>query len=289
MLNKLVSYSKKAAVFAAFFSITLAHQTASSVEKTETYKDLIEKAYNLSLQQDRTQALSILVGASKREAKRGLPQKELLTAIEEVANIFYSDKTQQLHELALSLKQADPAAALTKLNEAGRLEPDNLTILLETQRLLLATNDCSGALKLGEKILELDPYSEGARLHSAQATVCIGKFDQYLSFANSPNTETQSIYWLITDVERLFKKAEFDSALVKITQTEKLKSTYPESFYWQWRIETELKQKNDKSGQKYVSACRKLTPRQFREFSSDPNLCRRVAEVENSLKKSHNP
>ncbi len=283
---------KGAAVIAAFFISVGSFASDKSTEKTETYKDLIDKAYNLSVQQDRPQALSILVAASKRESRRSSPPKELLAAIEEVANIFYSDKTQQLHELALSLKQNDPAGALAKLNEATRIEPDNFTVLLETQELLMAVGDCSGALKLGERMLEMNPYSDAARLHSAQAAVCIGKFDLYLTYSNSGGGDLKgplSIYWQMANVERLFKKAEFDAALEKTAIIEKQNSGYPEPSYWRWRIENEQKTKSEKSGQKYLSACRKLTPRQFRDLGTDPNLCRRVAEVENWLKKSHNP
>jgi tetratricopeptide (TPR) repeat protein len=184
----------------------------------------------------------------------------------------------------------DPSLALSKLNEASRAEPDNLSILLETQSVLIGTGDCSAALKLGDKILETDPYSEMAKLHSAQAAVCLGNFEQSLTYAPADIAKSAlSLYWQEAQVERMFKKSEFSEALDKLTQMEKQNPNYPETSYWRWKIEAEQKLKNEKSGQKYVAACRKITPRQFRELNPDPNLCRRVAEVENSLKKSHNP
>ena len=284
--NLSFKFVKRATLSVALFFIS---GPIVAAEKAETYKDLIEKAYNLSLQQDRAQALSILVGAAKRETHKGSAPKELLSAIEEVSTVFYSDKAQQLYELALSLKQTDLALCLAKLSEASRLEPENLSIQLEIMRAMIGSGDCSGAQKMSEKILETNPYSDQVRLHNAQSVLCLGKLEP-TPFAPSDLTKNSlSLFWQQISVERMFKKAEFSEALDLLDKMEKQSSFYPEASYWRWKMETELKIKNEKSAQKYLASCRKITPRQFREFGSDPNLCRRVAEVENSLKKSHNP
>ncbi len=260
----------------------------------ETYKDVIEKAYNLSLQQDRYQALSVLVFAARREVKKDLRKsvvpKEIINAIEEIGHIFYSDKTQQLHELALSLKQNDPNAALAKLYEARRMEPDNLTLLLEAQRVLLVLNDCSEALKTGEKVLDYNPYSEEAKLHNAQAAICLGRLDSPLAALPQDINKRSPLvsYWQLIEIEKLYKQSKFDLAIEKVSILQKINPQFPEPLYWRLKIETEQKKKTEVLAHGYIAACRKLTPRQTRQFSLEPHLCRRVTEVENSLKKTHN-
>jgi tetratricopeptide (TPR) repeat protein len=278
---------KRATLVVALF---LFAPTLRAANKSETYKDIIEKAYNLSLQHDRQQALMILVSAAKKETRKSALPSDLASALEEVSSLFYSDKAQQLYELALSLKQTDPPLAMSKLNEASLLEPDNLSILIEMQRVQIETGDCSSALKLGDKISEINPYSEMEKLHCGQAAVCAGKFEVYTACSPAdPNKGSLGIYWQVANIERLYKKAEYSDALEHIAQVERANPRYPEAQYWRWKVEAELKQNNEKSGQKYLTDCHKLTPRQFRDLSPDPKLCRHLAEVENSLKKSHNP
>jgi tetratricopeptide (TPR) repeat protein len=284
-----IRFWKRAAFGAALFLSWAAFPANKSTGK-ETYKDIIDKAYNLSLQHDRPQALTILVSAAKKESKKGPIPSELLSALEEVSGIFYSDKAQQLYELALSFKQTDPQMAMSKLSEASLLEPDNLSILIEMQRVQIETGECSAALKLGEKISETNPYSDIEKLHCGQAAVCAGKFDVYAGCAPADLSKgSLSVYWQIVNIERLFKKAEYSEALERLTQVEKVDPRYPESQYWRWKIQGQLNQNNEKAGQKYLTECHKVTPRQLRDMSPDPKLCRRLAEVENSLKKSHNP
>ncbi|HWU44304.1 MAG TPA: hypothetical protein VN132_12725, partial [Bdellovibrio sp.] len=88
--------------------------------KAETYKDIIEKAYNLSLQKDRQQALNILLSALQKETR---PQNiaELRKVLSDVSHVFFSDKAQQLYETGISFRKTDLNQAQTKLTEALRI------------------------------------------------------------------------------------------------------------------------------------------------------------------------
>lgn len=277
---------KRAAIFAALF---LFCEHSVYAEKTETYKDLIDKAYNLSLQQDRPQAISILVTAMKRESRKAQPPKELTQALEDISTMFYSDKAQQLFETGLSLKASDPALAVSKFNEALRLEPENLSIQTETIRLQIYSNDCAGAQKLIKKIQEINPFNDTIRLHAYQSAICLGAYDQADQPTQIENKKSQNYcFYGAAEIERAYKKAEFNKALDRLTALEAACKQYPELYYWRWKIESELKMKNEKSGLSYIAACKKLSAKQVRELAGDPNLCRRIVEVESVVKKSHN-
>lgn len=256
----------------------------------ETYKDIIEKAYNLSLQKDRAQAVSILTGALKREGKKSAAQKELAAALDQVSKVFYSDKAQQLYELGLSLKSTDPATAISKLQEASRLEPDNMSIEIALGRQSLSGGDCDGALTRLNKQKDLLPASEELRLLAAQTSLCLGKFEDYLSYRNSQDTKhsTLAAFWQSAETEYLFKTGAFTKAQDSAEALQKLDTSFPESNYWKWKADTELKQKSDKSAQKYLNLCKTLNSRQFREYLPEPQLCRRTAEIETFLKKNNN-
>lgn len=258
--------------------------------KTETYKDVMEKAFNLSLQRDRTQAVSILLGALKRESKKGRTPKELQNALSQVSHIFYSEKAQQMYELALSFQASDPAMALGKLQEAARLEPENMSIELSIARVQIMTNDCDTAARTISRNKEQIAYLEEAQLVQAQAAVCQGQFESYLTLKpKDAKKSTLQIFWVSLDAEYQFKIGAFAKVKEIVLTLQTLEATFPEASYWDWKSARELKAKSDKSAQKYLSQCKSLSTRLQRQYQAEPNLCRRTVEVETFLKKNNNP
>lgn len=276
---------KKAAVLAAFL-----FSTNVSAAPTETYKDIIKKSHNLSLQKDRTQSISILLNALKREEKKSVAQRELATALDQVSKVFYGDKAQQLFELALSLKNSDPALAVSKFQEAARLEPENISIELALAQMALSANDCDGALNRLTKQKELSPYIEDIRLAMAQAQVCTGKFEDYLVSKGDLNIAKSnlSLFWQMVEAEYLSKTSHFVKARDLVQPVQKAHPTFPETYYWLWKTAVEMKVKSEGFGQKYLTTCKGLNSRLSREYFQEPQLCRRITEVETFLKKNNN-
>lgn len=275
----------------ATIAVALFFTKFSAAAAGETYKDIIEKAYNLSLQKDRAQAISILTGALKKEGKKSAAQKELAAALDQVSKVFYSDKAQQLYELGLSLKASDPATATSKLQEASRLEPDNMSIEIALGRLALSSGDCDGAANRISKQKDLLQASEELRLLAAQVSLCQGKLEDYVNFRGVQDTKKSafSTFWLSAEAEYLFKTGSFGKVQDLTESIQKTDARFPEASYWRWKAETELKQKSDKSAQKYINLCKTLNSRQFRQYLPEPQLCRRTAEIESFLKKINNP
>lgn len=264
---------------------------STSNASTETYRNIIEKAHNLSLQKDRSQAVSILVGALKRESRKSAAQKELSAALDQVAKVFYSDRAQQLYELAISLRSTDAATALARLQEASRLEPENASIEIALARQSIAGGDCAGAATRAEKQKDLAVAIEELRLLTAQAYVCLGRFPEYLALKNSQDIKQSSytVFWQTLDSEYFFKTGAFAKALDSALAAQKTDPSFPEPLYWQWKAETELKAKQVKSLHKYLNLCKTLNSRQQRQYLPEPQLCRRTSEIETFLKKNNNP
>ncbi|MBX3019293.1 MAG: hypothetical protein KF767_15505 [Bdellovibrionaceae bacterium] len=258
---------------------------------TETYRDIIEKAQTLSLQKERGHALQLLTSSLTRESKKGPAPKELVTALEEVASLFLSDKAQQLYELALSLRENEPQLALQKLADAAKLEPDNLQIQLEQFRVSSILGNCNEAgaaiLRLYESLSTL----EVVRLAAAQAQLCRNQLDDAQKIRNGFDFRKSPLMpvWTSTDVEILLRQKKGDKALESLAQAQKVDPDFPETYYWQWRAEQDLKKVSEKPGPKYVALCKSLSPRSYRRYLAEPFLCRRVQEVESSLKKNNTP
>ncbi|WP_413559241.1 hypothetical protein [Bdellovibrio sp. HCB209] len=271
----------KAALGAAF----LFSSPAFSQSKSETYKDIIEKAYNLSLQKDRQQALNILTAAIARES-RPAAQAELKKATVEVAHVFFSDKAQQLYETSISLKKTDLNQAISKLAEAQRIEPDNLTVVMEQARLQIAKGECSNAQEALQKSVKLMSFDEELRLVNAQTQVCAG---QWVEYSKNPEVSdsrksTYQKYWMALEVERQLKLKNLTKASETAQSLVKLDPKYPEGHYWIWKISLALKKSNLEEAQKYVMTCKNISASQYRQYMIDPMLCRRAQEVESEIK-----
>ncbi len=274
------------AVKAVLFFVTVGF----AATMTETYKDIIEKAYNLSLQKDRTQAVSILLSALKKEAKKSASQRDLAIALNQVSKVFFGDKSLQLYELALSLRVTDPNLGISKLQEALRLEPDNSSIEIALARASIFQGDCGAALARTSKQKDLVHYIEEIKLVESQAQVCLGKFDEYL--VNRAEVDLKrsplALSWQALESEYLFKTGNFAKTRENSMNLEKLDRAFPESHYWVWKAEVELKMKAEASGQKYLNTCKSMNGRQARDYLFEPQLCHHTAEVETFLKKNNN-
>lgn len=267
----------------SFFSPSLPAQTKAI--KSETYKDIIEKAYNLSLQRDRQQALNILASAIKRETR---PSNilELKKTMSEVATVFFSDKVQQLYETGVSLSRGDVSQAYEKILEAARVEPDNSLIVVELARLMIARGDCKGAFETVRKQAVLVPYDEDLKLAQAQAWACQSKWAEYQKILDSVSLKKSSLqkFWYALEAQRFLDLNNPAKCLESLNQLRKIDDKYPELFYWTWKLSRQQKKSKPEEAQKYVMTCKNISANQYRQYMIDPMLCRRVNEVEGELR-----
>lgn len=261
---------------------------AGAAKGTSSEKDIIERAAQLGARKERKQALELLSHSLAKETnKKTSAYREILTAFEEIALTFYSDKAQQLYELGLSLRMTNPTAALQRLTEASRIEADNVLLRIEKSRLQAALGDCSKADELSRELLKEAPVLEAAQLLAAQTAVCQSEYDRANALRGEVEikSSTMAIQWLSLEAHQAMKQNQHHKVLDLVTQMKKLEPRFPETDYWQWRAERALKKDSEKSAQSYLNSCKSLSPRLAREFSSEVNLCSRIAEVDQSIKR----
>lgn len=290
---KTLRMTGKAAQRAAFsfliFSVALA-QTHKEPLAPESPREAIARANSLSLQKDRLQALYVLKNAIKKESKKTSSSKEIIQTLHDLAFVFYSEKAQQLHEVALSLLSTDLPAAQLKMKEALKMEPDNFSLEMTAARIGIAMGDCGSSFERLAKYKDFIPYVEDLRLGTAQAQLCLGKIPEATTLKNSTDNKLSelAIFWVTLEAESLFRQNLLSKLNELISTNSNLKGN-PELSYWKWKSEVELKQKAEKSAAAYINQCKVLTKRQIRNLLFEPNLCRHMPEVENYLKKNNNP
>ncbi len=277
-----------ARIILAMILAFLSKATASI--QTETFRDAIEKSQNLFLQGARGQALRLLVAARKKESKKPAANKELQQAFQQIGYQFVSDKAQSTFEVGLSILPTDAKAALNKFLEAQKLEEENLSIELQVVRTLLQMSDCDKAKSRSLKLEEFSVFSEEIVLLQAQINLCLGNFSEFTKLKiNELKKSELAIFWLVAESEYFFKSSAFSKLSDTADQAIRLNSGYPEPYFWKWKALVEKKESAEPLAQKYVSVCKTLTARKYREFLVDPTTCTRVAEVESFLKKDHTP
>lgn len=273
-----------------FSILLLGSGPGAGATTTETYKDIIDKAQALSLQKERGHAVQLLISSIDRESKKGPPPKELVQALEDVASMFLSEKAQQLYELAISLRVNDPGTSLQKQNEAARLEADNLHIQLEQFRLHLTLGNCNEGATVAERLFTQMPVLDAVKLAAAQGALCRGRAAEAQKIRGQADLKKSglTIFWNLVDAETQLKLGNMARVNEALTSNEKLDKAFPETQYWRWRLARDSNKNPDTAAERYVAGCKSLSPRAARGYIYEAFLCRRVAEVETSLKKNNN-
>ncbi len=267
---------------ALLFSASIAYSQGVKVSRSETYQDIIAKAQNLALQKDRQQAMNILSNAISKETPKNIANVELKKSLNELATVFFSDKTQQLYEVAITLKRTDLSQSLQKIAEAQRIEPDNILLALEQARLLIAKADCSGAEEITIKQRSINPHFEEMNLVHSQAAYCLSKLPVFAKGAEVIDMKRSALskFWMILEAEKQIKDKNMLKAAETLNALKKIDPQYPEIDYWLWKIDQLNKKKSPALAEKYVMTCKNISAYLYRQYMMDPMLCRHKAEME---------
>ena len=278
-------FLKNLIIFALSFLLA---QNSWSNQK-ETYKDLISKSQNLSLQQDRLQACQVLIRALQKEAKSTPGYFELKASLESLSTLFYTDQAQAIFSQGESLFDAKTKEAIEKYQEALKLEEGNVAILRALARAQLRTDDCRGAESTIKMAEAYDNGSAELYLLKLQGYQC-RKDEMSLGDAIEGRlSEHESVekYLKVFSVETNFLKKDLKKAKSLLNAWESQSPDYPEVHFWKWKISSAQGLVDKASGQKYLQLCKAMTPRKRKMFNLDVDLCKAIDEVDAKLKLTH--
>lgn len=265
----------------AFFFLSVC---GAGPKASEGPRDLIEKAQNLILQKERSAAIQLLVGALRRESPKSASAKELRAALAGMTTIFFSDKSQQLYELALTFRRTDIAQAQQRVTEALRQEPQNSLLIAENGRLAILRGDCASAQEGLRRAKEKNPYDELVLLTLAQAALCLNDIPEYASVRSLAETGKgpYAREWSALEVERaLLEKAE-SRARENIENLIKIEAGHPEIHFWRHQLE-KLPERRKAHALKYLHGCKSMPLSVARKYLNEVSICRRLSEIEEFL------
>ena len=283
--NQFFQFKKiKAAGFiaAAFFLFAAEAQQKNK----ENWQDIIQKAYNLSIQKDRSQAMLILGAAIKKEPSGSAAAQRLKQVSQEISATFFTDKSLQAYEGSFSLKAIDQTQAFSKMNDAYKFESDNSAIVVEFSRQLIGRGDCNQAVEILLKHKKINLFGEDVNLALAQAYHCTGDLAAYQMVKNSADykSSTAVLAWQELELEKAIKHGqakikEYSDRVIS------LDPDFPEVYYFLWKQEASKDGKRNSFAQKYLNLCSKIDTKLFQKYILEPSLCRRITEVEAWQKK----
>jgi len=245
----------------------------------------LEKAQDFVLKKKRKEALDLLIVLLEKE--KGKPTKSakiLKKNINELSEVFLTDKSQQLYESAQFVKKTNASSAQQLYLEALRLDPDNSKITFELGALYLNTGDCTKAYELifpdGNKSDLLKVKSiEGLGLLYAHILLCQNKIKEYDALREGFSGEEESaIYWIHLDINRFWANKEISLAKTSLALILNKDPQFIPGLYWDWKIN-----RSKKSAEKYLSECQNLSIKTQSKYKREPQLCGFVTEVENEI------
>lgn len=263
---------------------------ATSRSNLETYQDLILKAQNLSLQQDRLQASQVLIRGMEREPKASVAFKEMARSLEDLTSVFYTEKAQSFASTGDSLAEEKPKEAVDSYLEALKSEDANVSILKSLARTYLRIDECDKAEARVKNAEDMNPYSPEIKLLRIQTLLCQKKFDelsQRLDRADTGEFAGVEKYLSGVKINEAIREKDLKRARAELGEWETKAPGYPEIHFWKWELSKLGNGPGDRAeASKYVQSCQALPVRKRKLYALDVSLCRAKEAAEIFLKQS---
>ena len=248
----------------------------------------LELAREKLMEGQRGQALSMIQALITTDE---LTEKNLNFIAEgrKLATFFITEKGQKLFELGESMSDTNPVVAEEKYRESLKVEGPNLKILNALSLLKLRGGKCDEARQWNQKALDTFDRMVEVQAVALQVMACEDDFEgiskKLKGFKeNSPVLQTPV-------VQLLRARSKIQSGMVKegleiLRQTSEGKNTFPDAWYWRWKLDPQEGHIQRTYLEKYITICKKMTPRLKRKYRESGVVCEKLAEAEKALKKS---
>jgi tetratricopeptide (TPR) repeat protein len=260
----------------------------SSTSQLETYRDLIQKAQNLTLQRDRLQTSQVLSRALGREAKGSTAFKELVRALDELTGVFYTDKAQNLFAVAETNSENKPREAIDNYLEALRIEDGNVTVLKALARAYLRAGDCDRADSTVKSAESVNGFSVEVKLLRLQVIDCQKKPELLTSQLSSTvaDLEAAEPFSKGLQMKDLLRRKDLKKAKSALAQWENQNPENPELYYWKWQYGKQAGAEDRSAALRYSQLCQNMSARKRKSYNLDVDLCKGKEAVDAYLKDS---
>lgn len=256
--------------------------------RLETYRDLIAKAQNFTLQRNRFQASRVLIRGIQRESRGTGAYKELMKALDELTSVFYTEKAQALFALAESMSDNKPREAIEQCQEALKLEDGNVSILKTMARTQIVSKDCAKADATVQAAEAVNSYSPEVRLLRLQVLDCQKNFEALSARLAAFDTDFEPVEKFAKGlvIKDLIHREEIKKAKALLTAWEAQMPDYPEVHFWKWRLAIATGGTDRAAALRYTQLCQNLTPRRRKSYILDVDLCKGKEAADAFLKEN---
>jgi tetratricopeptide (TPR) repeat protein len=267
--------------------VPLAAETKASTSKNkESYKDIIQKSQNLTLQHDRLQAAQVLVRVIQSESYNKKASEELKKSLNEISTMFYMEKTQKTFEYAKSLLRESPLEASEKFSDAIKAEPDNISILLWMARLSLFLGKCEEANKYVNKAQEINPFNPQLELAELQSVACLQNVELLNKALNERKQLEQifPLYYHMVLVQKFFIQKQYVEANYHIEKAKEIDKEFPEIYFWESQILEKQELSFKDAASRYIKDCKTIAKADYLKYELEPRLCQQYKTFETDYK-----
>ncbi len=255
----------------------------------ESYKNLIQKAQNLTLQHDRLQSSQVLIRAIQREQKGSPAHKELMKTLEELTTVFYTEKAQSAFVAGESLIESKPREAIDSYVEALRLEDGNVSILKALARAHLFVSECDKADGYVRSAEGMNPFSPEVILLRVQTLGCSKNSDGLEAKMAAAQSDLEPLMKFARGIEikDLARRKDYKRAKALLASWETLAPGYPEVLFWKFELSRLSGGAVERQAAvQYSQACQNMTARARKSFNLDVELCKGKVAVDAYLRET---
>lgn len=215
--------------------------------------------------------------------------KKLVTEGRKLATFFITESGQKLFELGESMSETNPSLAEEKYKSSLEAEGPNLKILNSLSLLGLREKRCDEAEQWNQKALGVFDKMIEAQAIELQVMACKNNFEGISKKLASLKEDSPLLNFSV--VKTLVAKGKIQEGLVKegleiLRTVSEDEVSYPEAWYWRWKLDPENGQIQRSYLEKYITICKKMTPRLKRVYRESGVVCSNMSEAENALQKS---
>ncbi len=253
--------------------------------RAESYRDLIAKAEQLTLQHDRVQVSRILSGGLAQEAKGSFAYREIQKKLNELTSVFYSEQGQALFTLGETMAELRPKEAIEKFTEAQKFEQGNTTIARSMILIELKLDECDRAEASLEQLRESNELLAEIKVLAGQVMICKKEFGEISKLLTSqggiPDETSRAAKSIVA--RAMWMNADMKGLKSLLTSSDQ-GNWSAEYYFWKWMYQTTIDVSDIMLGQKYVQECDNMSARRRKELELDISLCSAKKRVQDFLK-----
>lgn len=267
--------SGAALIAALFFNVCSASPLKKKTDNLETYREQITKSQVLLLQQDRRQAVQLLVAAIQKEGPKSSSYGDLSKALKQTSEVFLSEKHQNIYETALATFPTSRAKSLSSFKDLLGVDPANSLVLKALIFTMFSLKECGGAEKYRQELELLNPFEEDLKKLQVLDWVCQkSSTEAQVYFNQLDSVSLRDPFWIINRFRLLSLGNRDDIEKLKSLQQES-----PELIFVQWQIEPNRISKK-LLAEKYKNRCHASIPFDKAYEWMDPWACDHLKELE---------